>query len=291
MPTLDDPAQATPNLQRLRFMGGGNMARAIIGGLRKTMAADLITVVEPVAAVREALQQDFGVAVLDPVTALATAATLQTAPNLVVWAVKPQSFAEAASGPRLAGARAAGTATVHLSVMAGIRSDAIARALGSDLVVRAMPNTPALIGQGIAGLYARPGIDATGKAWVEQVMRPTGQWLWLDDEAQLDAVTALSGSGPAYVFYVIEAMVAAGVRVGLPPDAAKQLAVATVQGASALAAQSSESPQTLRERVTSKGGTTHAALEVLRARDVQAAIEAAVVAARDRATQLGDEFG
>jgi pyrroline-5-carboxylate reductase len=291
MPTFDDSAQAKPNLQRLRFMGGGNMARAIIGGLRKTMAADLITVVEPVAAVRKALQQDFGVAVLDPVAALATAATLQAAPNLVVWAVKPQSFAEAASGPRLAGARAAGTATVHLSVMAGIRSDAIARALGSDLVVRAMPNTPALIGQGIAGLYARPGIDATGKAWVEQVMRPTGQWLWLDDEAQLDAVTALSGSGPAYVFYVIEAMVAAGVRVGLSPDAAKQLAIATVQGASALAAQSNESPQTLRERVTSKGGTTHAALEVLRARDVQSAIEAAVVAARDRATQLGDEFG
>lgn len=285
MLTFDDSAAPTLCLQRLRFMGGGNMARAIIGGLRKTMAAELITVVEPVAAVREALHQDFGVAVLDPAAALATAATTHAAPNLVVWAVKPQSFAEAAASPRLAGA-----ATVHLSVMAGIRSSAIARALGSELVVRAMPNTPALIGQGIAGLYARPGIDAAGKAWVEQVMRPTGQWLWLDDEAQLDAVTALSGSGPAYVFYVIEAMVAAGVRVGLPVDAAKQLAIATVQGASALAAQSSESPQTLRERVTSKGGTTHAALEVLRARDVQAAIEAAVVAARDRATQLGDEF-
>jgi pyrroline-5-carboxylate reductase len=282
--------KAYPTIQRLRFMGGGNMARAIIGGLRKTMAGKLITVAEPVAAVRDALQQDFGVWVVDPTAsdpaALNPATTKDEAPDVVVWAVKPQSFAQAAAGPLRTG-----PTTLHVSVMAGIRSEAIAHAVGSELVVRAMPNTPALIGQGIAGLYARPTVDATGKAWVEQVMRPTGQWVWLDDEAQLDAVTALSGSGPAYVFYVIEAMVAAGVRVGLSPEAAKQLAVATVQGAAALVAQSSESPSTLRERVTSKGGTTQAALDVLRAREVQAAIEAAVVAARDRAKQLGDEFG
>jgi pyrroline-5-carboxylate reductase len=287
MTVLQPPSgqpKAYPTIQRLRFMGGGNMARAIVGGLRKTMAAKLITVVEPVATVRDALQQDFGVWVLDPTQG--EAAAKDEAPDVVVWAVKPQSFADAAAGPL----RTSPT-TLHVSVMAGIRSEAIAQAVGSELVVRAMPNTPALIGQGIAGLYARPAVDATGKAWVEQVMRPTGQWVWLDDEAQLDAVTALSGSGPAYVFYVIEAMIAAGVRVGLSPEVAKQLAVATVQGASALVALSPEPPSTLRERVTSKGGTTHAALEVLRTREVQAAIEAAIVAARDRATQLGDEFG
>jgi pyrroline-5-carboxylate reductase len=175
--------------------------------------------------------------------------------------------------------------------MAGIRSDALKRATGAARVVRAMPNTPALIGQGIAGLYARPEVTLADKALVEQVLAPTGQVLWVEQEVDLDAVTALSGSGPAYFFYVVEAMMAAGVALGLSAEQARQLALATCAGAAALAQQSSDSPAMLRERVTSKGGTTYAALSSLQADGVGEAIQRAVKAAGQRASELGDEFG
>jgi pyrroline-5-carboxylate reductase len=302
-----EPASA---LLHLAFIGGGNMARAIVGGLHASLAPTLtsfaapqggspalarpvlslskgpgggraassIVVIEPAAELRDALVRDFGViALAQPGPALRDA-------QVVVWAVKPQSFAKAA-----ADAAAYVGGALQLSIMAGIRSDAIARAAGTRRVVRAMPNTPALIGQGIAGLYARPDVDAAGRAAAERVLATTGQLLWVEREEQLDAVTALSGSGPAYVFYLLEALIAAGEANGLSASQAKQLALGTLAGATELAARSNEAPAQLRERVTSKGGTTHAALEVLKARGVADAVIAAVTAANERARELGDE--
>lgn len=265
----------------LAFIGGGNMAGAIIGGLLKSgRAPGSILVVDPGDAQRAKLQAEFGVrsfAAAD--AALAEAAT-------VVWAVKPQFF-QAAAAPCAAFVGQA----LHLSVMAGIRSDAIAQATGAARVVRSMPNTPALIGQGIAGLFARDAVTAADRAEVEAVLAPTGRMLWVDREEDLDAVTALSGSGPAYVFYFVEAMMQAAREMGLSEAQGKQLALATFAGATALAQASDEAPEVLRERVTSKGGTTHAALSMLEARGVKAAFVQAMHAAQQRARELGDEFG
>ena len=257
------------------------MACAIVGGLLSGGHAPAdVVVVEPLQAQRDKLRKDFGVHAIRAADASLAGA------GLVVWAVKPQLFAEAAAPCR---AHVAGA--LHLSVMAGIRSDAIAAATGTGRVVRAMPNTPALIGMGIAGLYARPAVLPPDRALVEQVLAPTGRLLWLRDEADLDAVTALSGSGPAYVFYVVEAMIAAAQRMGLSAEDGKQLALATVAGAAELARRASEPPEILRERVTSKGGTTHAALSSLDADGVKAAFVKAIEAAHRRARELGDEFG
>jgi pyrroline-5-carboxylate reductase len=268
-------------MNTIAFIGGGNMASAIIGGLIKSgRAPDSILVVDPGAAPRDTLRTGLGVRTL-----AAADASLATA-TLLVWAVKPQFF-QAAAAPCAAHVGAA----LHLSVMAGIRSDAIARATGATRIVRAMPNTPALIGQGIAGLYARAAVTASDRAEIEAVLAPTGQLLWVAREADLDAVTALSGSGPAYVFYVIEAMMQAARDMGLTREQGRQLALATFAGATALAQASSDPPEVLRERVTSKGGTTHAALCALEASGVKTAIVAAVRAAQQRARELGDAFG
>jgi pyrroline-5-carboxylate reductase len=268
-------------LTSLAFIGGGNMASAIIGGLiRSGTPAARILVVEPWAAQRAKLHADFGIEALAQADArLAEAAT-------VVWAVKPQSFHEAAApcAAHVGGA-------LHLSVMAGIRSDTLATATGSERIVRAMPNTPALIGQGIAGLYARPAVSAAERRGIQDLLAPTGAVLWVDHEQDLDAVTALSGSGPAYVFYFVEAMMVAAERMGLSAEQGKQLALATFSGAAELARRSPEPPAVLRERVTSKGGTTYAALCALDAAGVQAAFVNAMEAAGHRARELGDEFG
>ena len=265
----------------IAFIGGGNMASAIIQGLRRQAggAPDLL-VVEPHAPTRDRLQAEFGL------QAAAEAGPALARAELVVWAVKPQVFREAAA-PCADHVRQA----LHLSVAAGIPSAAIARWLGSERIVRAMPNTPALIGRGIAGLYARAGVGAADRALVEQVMAATGESLWLSDESLLDAVTALSGSGPAYVFYFLEAMQAAGTAMGLEPQQAYRLAIATFSGAAELARASSETPQVLRERVTSRGGTTQAAITALEAAGVRAAFERAMQAARDRGAEMGREFG
>jgi pyrroline-5-carboxylate reductase len=179
---------------------------------------------------------------------------------------------------------------LQLSVMAGIRSDTLVQASGSARVVRAMPNTPALIGRGIAGLYARPEVEAGARAAVERLLAPTGRTLWVEREADLDAVTALSGSGPAYVFYVLEAMMQAAVDLGLSAEQGRALALATFDGATALAEQSPLTPAALRAQVTSKGGTTHAAITTLDALGVKGAFVQALQAAAHRAQQLGDEF-
>ena len=257
------------------------MASAIIGGLLKCgHPPERLIVVEPHEPQRTKLLADFGL------TALAAADASLAQAELLMWAVKPQLFAEAAvpCSPYVAQA-------LQLSVMAGIRSDTLVRATGAARVVRAMPNTPALIGKGIAGLYARPEVSGADKALVEQVLAPTGATLWVAQEHDLDAVTALSGSGPAYFFYFVEAMMAAAVELGLSAEQGQELALATCAGAAALAQQSSDSPATLRERVTSKGGTTYAALSSLQTDGVGEAIQRAVKAAHARARELGDEFG
>jgi pyrroline-5-carboxylate reductase len=265
----------------IAFIGGGNMASAILGGLRRAghPAEDLL-VVEPMAAQRDRLRDEFGVAALAEADAsLGRAAT-------VVWAVKPQLFQEAAApvAPFIGQA-------LQLSVMAGLRTDAIAAATGGARVVRGMPNTPALIGADITGLFAGAGVSEADRAVVDALLRPTGRTVWVRQESDLDTVTALSGSGPAYFFYLIEHMIAAGQALGLDEAQARELALATCAGAAALAQQSDESPAQLRAKVTSKGGTTHAAISRLDAEGVGEAVRHAVTAAHHRAQELGDEFG
>ena len=263
------------------FIGGGNMATALIGGLlRAGRAAQDLVVIEPFEAQRAALAQRFGVQVQAAADARLAGA------GMVVWAVKPQLFAEAAAPCAAHIAQA-----LQVSVMAGVRSQAVLNASGSLRVVRAMPNTPALIGQGIAGLYARPGVDDADRAAVEALFAPTGQTLWVQQEDDLDAVTALSGSGPAYVFFFIEAMVQAATEMGLSAEQGRRLAQSTFAGAAALAEQSPLSPGALREQVTSKGGTTFAALSSLQAQQVDQAFVRALHAARARAQELGAAFG
>jgi len=265
----------------IAFIGGGNMASAILGGLlRQGLAPAQVQVVEPWGEARERLQREFGV------QAAAQAGPELARAGIVVWAVKPQTFREAA-----AAAAAHTRAALHLSVAAGIRSDSIARWLGTERIVRSMPNTPALVGLGMSALFARTAVTAADRQAVEQVLAPTGQTLWVQEEKQLDAVTALSGSGPAYVFYFIEAMTRAGVEMGLPAGQAQQLAIGTFCGASELARASSEPPAVLRERVTSKGGTTYAALTSMADAGVADRFVAAMHAAARRAAELGDEFG
>lgn len=271
----------SPLSTSIAFIGGGNMASAIIGGLlRQGVAADQIEVVEPFEAARAALQEQFGI------QAQAEAGSALARAGLVVWAVKPQTFKDAAAAvaPHTADA-------LHLSVAAGIPTASIAQWLGSERIVRAMPNTPALIGQGITGLFARAAVNDEAKALVEQVVASTGKHLWVAQEEQLDAVTALSGSGPAYVFLFLEAMVQAGVDMGLGAHQSYQLAVATFQGASELAARSSEPVEVLRQRVTSKGGTTHAAISHMQQAQVPEQFVAAMRAAEHRAKELAEEFG
>jgi pyrroline-5-carboxylate reductase len=206
--------------------------------------------------------------------------------DLVVWAVKPQTFGAAARQVQPYTQNA-----LHLSVAAGIRSDSIARWLGTERVVRAMPNTPALIGKGISALYAREPVSVADKDWIGEVIASTGQFVWLDTEEKMDVVTALSGSGPAYLFYFMEAMITAGVEMGLAREQAHQLTIATFVGAGALARASADSPRILRQRVTSKGGTTEAAIASMEDDDLQAQLINAMYAARQRAKELGDEFG
>ncbi|MDH4427080.1 MAG: pyrroline-5-carboxylate reductase [Acidovorax sp.] len=272
---------ASSSLPTIAFIGGGNMASAIMGGLiRQGHAAGNIEVVEPYEPTRAALLQSYGIT-----AQAAPTAALQRA-QIVVWAVKPQTFKDAAAQTRAHTQQA-----LHLSVAAGIRSDSIAQWLGSERIVRTMPNTPALVGKGVSALYARPAVNAAERQRVEAILAGTGDVLWVDTEKQLDAVTALSGSGPAYVFYFMEAMTRAGTAMGLSAEQAHQLAVGTFVGASELARRSDEPPAVLRERVTSKGGTTYAALTSLERDAVGDAFVRAMQAAERRAQELGDEFG
>jgi pyrroline-5-carboxylate reductase len=264
-------------VRNIVFIGGGNMAQALIGGLVKAgRPGASIMVIEPSEGTRRRLVGQFGV------SARSAAGPSLTMAEIVVWAVKPQTFVAAA-------APCAGHvgAALQVSVMAGVRSDAVVAATGSERVVRVMPNTPALIGQGVAGLFARPAVTDEDRADAVALLAPTGELIWVGDEAQLDAVTALSGSGPAYVFLLLEALLEAGRQMGLPAHAARRLAEQTVAGSAALAAASPDSPAELRRIVTSPGGTTEAAMAVLETRGARDAFIAAVLAARAKAEALG----
>ena len=267
--------------KRVAFIGGGNMASAMVGGLlRQGLSAADIDVVEPFADAQKKLLADFGI------SAHAQAGDFLSTAGMVIWAVKPQIFKEAAADVRPFTADA-----LHLSVAAGIRSDSIAQWLGTERVVRCMPNTPALIGKGMTGMFARASVGPYDRLWAGDVVAGTGEFLWLTDENHIDAVTALSGSGPAYMFYLMETMTAAGVAMGLEQAQAYKLAVATFIGAGELAKASHEPPEVLRQRVTSKGGTTHAAISSMDQNDIKGLFTQALFAAQQRARELGEVLG
>ncbi|MBP9712740.1 MAG: pyrroline-5-carboxylate reductase [Sterolibacterium sp.] len=267
---------------KITFLGGGNMANALIGGLRKQgFSAAAIQVIEPLAENREKLAATFGVRCCPT----ADAAALNC--EVLVLAVKPQQMREAMSP--LAGRL---QNTLVISIAAGLRLTDLARWLGGHRqLVRCMPNTPALIGAGVTGLYADPAVNREGRDVAEKILRAVGSTLWLQDEAQMDAVTAISGSGPAYVFYFIEALQQAGVELGLDVATARRLAVETFVGAAHLAEQSKEEVALLRQRVTSKGGTTAAALDAFAASGIAQAIVQGAQAAAIRGRELGEEMG
>lgn len=267
---------------KITFLGGGNMAAALIGGLLKRgfKAAD-VQVVELSGEGRTRLAADFGVRAIEAVDDAALAC------DVLVLAVKPQQL-------RAAVAPIAGRLDRQLvvSIAAGLRLADIGRWLGGHgNLVRCMPNTPALIGAGITGLFADASVSAAGRAAAEEVLAAVGSTVWVQSEAQIDGVTAISGSGPAYVFHFIECLQASGEALGFDADTARKLAIDTVLGAARLAAGSAESPAVLRERVTSKGGTTAAALASMAADGFPDVIRRAVVAAEARGRELGDELG
>lgn len=267
---------------RVSFLGGGNMAAALIGGMVKCgFSAAAIQVVELVPEARERLTDQFGV------RCAAVADDSVLACDVLVLSVKPQQLREALLP--LAGRL---ERQLVVSIAAGVRIADIARWLGGyRRIVRAMPNTPALVGAGIAGLCADTSVGREEREIADGVLAAVGHTVWIDDESQMDAVTAVSGSGPAYVFYFIEALQGAGEALGFAPEAARKLAIETFSGAAKLARRSAESPAALRGRVTSKGGTTEAALNSLDADQVSAAISRAVAAACARGKLLGDQLG
>ncbi len=264
---------------RIGFIGGGNMAHSLVGGLiAGGVAAERISVAEPDAAKREELAHRLGVGTSDD--NLAVAGTVE----VLVLAVKPQVMRDVATGL----ASGLGTpAPLLISIAAGVRAASIARWLGRPLaLVRAMPNTPALVRSGATALYATPEVTDEQRSRAESIMRAVGQTLWIDDEALMDAVTALSGSGPAYFFLFMEALEQAATELGLDPESARLLTLETAQGAARMALSSDEGPAQLRERVTSPGGTTEAALAAFAEGGFGALVARAVRAAHDRSAEL-----
>lgn len=263
----------------IAFIGGGNMARSLIGGLMaQGRAPATIRVAEPMPALRDALRADFGVSVFeDGAQAVAGAGTW-------VLATKPQVLREVCQS---LAAQARAGAPLVVSIAAGITATQLDRWLGGNVaVVRAMPNTPALLGAGVTGLYASEGVDAAGRDFAEALLSAAGKTVWIDDEARMDAVTAVSGSGPAYVFLLAEAMTDAGIREGLPAEAARTLALQTVLGAARMLTESDAEAAELRRRVTSPNGTTQAAIETFEAGGFRRLVDAAIHAARVRGAEL-----
>ena len=272
---------------KIAFIGGGNMASALIAGLANKLTAGAnIHVADPSAEALARLQQQFGVSTAAQADAVAVAA------DVIVLAVKPQAMRAVAAQLLPLLQAVPGQQPLIVSIAAGIRGADLSRWLGGyGAIVRCMPNTPALIGMGITGMVATAGVSAAQKQAADNILRAVGPTVWLDDEAQIDAVTAVSGSGPAYVFYFIEAMQQAAQEMGLSAEQGKQLAMATFTGAAQLAQQSDEPVTLLRERVTSKGGTTYAALTSMEAAGVKPAIIQAMKAAAARGKEMGDELG
>jgi pyrroline-5-carboxylate reductase len=269
---------------QIGFLGGGHMARALIGGLlSRGMSAAQLSVGEPVAQARELLARDFKVRVSADNRAAIDGC------ELVIVAVKPQEAGKVlrSLAPQLRSAR-----PVLVSIAAGIRIASLSAWAGPDVpIIRTMPNRPALIGAGVTGMYAAPGVTADQRALAEQVMRAAGLAVWVGRESDLDVVTALSGSGPAYFFLLAELMMHAAIGQGLEPEAARQLAVGTLHGAGALAQMSDGDLARLRQEVTSKGGTTEAALGAFAAADFGRLVARAMQAATERSRELAAQFG
>lgn len=265
---------------KVAFIGGGNMAHAMLGGMR---AGGIVTaamqVLEPDSLKGAELAREFGVTAHDRPGVWVHDA------EVIVLAIKPQHAREA-----IATTLPFMRAPVVVSIVAGVQGRTLSRWLGHQRVVRAMPNTPALIRAGITGAVALPDVTTGQRDQADRILRSVGEVLWLQDESLLDPVTAISGSGPAYVFYFIEALQMAAHEIGFTTEQARKLAVATFVGASRLAEQSDQPIAALRERVTSKGGTTAAALARLELDDVRGRIIDAVHAARDRAAEMGQQF-
>ncbi len=268
----------------ITFIGGGNMARSLIGGLLADGTdPQRIRVADPDPGQREGLTAHGPVRVFTDNAAAAAGAAA------VVFAVKPQVLRAAATqlAPVVRRER-----PLVISIAAGIRSADLDRWLGGDAaVVRAMPNTPALVRSGATALYANSAVSAVRRDLAESILRAVGITLWVADEALMDAVTALSGSGPAYFFLVMEALEAAGIELGLTSETARMLTLETAIGAARIALESDEDVGRLRRRVTSPGGTTEAALAVLEQAGLHEQFRRALRAARDRSCALADEFG
>jgi pyrroline-5-carboxylate reductase len=268
----------------ISFIGGGNMASSLIGGLiadGRDPASIYVTDVE--MAKLEALAEAFRVQIsTDNEEAVSLA-------SCVVFAVKPQAMAPVVKGVAVPGQA---HRPLFLSIAAGVREPDIRRWLGFDAsIVRSMPNTPALVGSGATALYANPFVSAEQRSLAESVLRAVGLTLWVDAEDLLDAVTALSGSGPAYFFLLMETMERAGITLGLSKDHARMLTIQTAFGAAKIALESNDPPATLRTRVTSPGGTTERALDALMAGGMEHLVHEALQAAHDRSVELGREFG
>lgn len=260
------------------------MARALIGGLlRQGWPPAQLVVSEPGMAARQALAADFGVQVeVDNLQAV-------NAAEVVVLAVKPQVLAQVCGQLQPA---LSGSAPLVISIAAGITTGSLRALLGPAVrIARCMPNTPALVGQGISGLYADADVSSAERELVQTLLGAVGDTVWIEREALLDAVTAVSGSGPAYFFALMEALIEGAVAQGLPPAVARQLVLKTALGAASLAVASDDPPELLRQRVTSPGGTTAAGLEALAQHGLHAAAVAAVAAATRRGVELSQSFG
>jgi pyrroline-5-carboxylate reductase len=264
----------------IAIIGGGNMARAIAGGLiRSGYDPSHVLISEPLAKQRDVLAAEFSGSTIsaDNNAVAADAGTL-------VLAVKPQILKSVCQDLQRTVQK---SMPLVISIAAGPRVDDIDRWLGGNLeIVRVMPNQPALVDQGISALYANDRTDELGRILAEKVMTAVGQAVWVEDESLLDAVTAISGTGPAYFYLLIDALIQSGIRLGIDPDIARTLAVETARGAATLAAAEAESMSALIERVRSPGGTTTAAFERLDAADVRGIFDEAIEAAKNRSIEL-----
>lgn len=259
------------------FLGGGNMAAAIIGGLVKQQPCPPIHVVNRGEEKRRRLAAQYGVSVSETLPTL-------TGDDVLVLAVKPQDMQAACVGVEPHGA-------LVLSVAAGLTVDTLSGYLnGTRRIVRIMPNTPAQVGLGMAGLFAADGVTAADKATAEKIMRASGDVVWLSEEQQMDAFTGICGSGPAYVFYLLDALKTAAVEQGFSDDVAAKLSLATFKGAAVLAEQTGLPFAQLQQNVTSKGGTTYEAIEVFKRREVAASIREGVAACAARAAEIARQF-
>jgi len=266
----------------ITFIGGGNMAAALISGLlQQGFAAEQLRVVEIDAENRKKLKLEFGILATDDL------ADGVTKSDVILLSVKPQQLYELTQD--LASLL---KDQLIISIAAGIRASDIMRWLdGYERVVRAMPNTPSLVRSGVTGLYAASRVNDQDKSNAESILAAVGTTLWVAEEEMLHAVTAISGSGPAYVFYFIESMQQAGIELGLTPAQARQLSLQTFVGASKLASLSDEDVVALRTRVSSKGGTTERAIQAMEKNDIKCKIIMAIHAASDRSHEMSDEFG